>query len=261
MIKLYNKSLQANSPHKLEIGFSWFKFPGGELHFNVETPLMIDSGLHIETDLINSDEIMLVMLLADTFKHRDKTLTLLYTPYARQDRRTSHNEPFSFRAFAKMINSCGFRQVTVYDPHSDVTAALIENIFVVKRLELIKTHYEDLYFDTVIVSPDAGAMKTNNEVANHFKLPHIVATKKRDVMTGEITETQVHTDLSLEGKNLLICDDICDGGRTFIELAKVLQKFNPESINLYTTVSISQKGRNAIAPFFKTITFNHKLGE
>ena len=256
MLKLYTQHIK----YKQEIEFSWFKFPGGELHFNVKVPITEEEDICIKTDLSNSDEIMLLMLLADTFRHRNIYLELLYTPYARQDRRTSHVEPFSLRAFAKMINTCGFKRVTVYDPHSDVTAALIDNIFVVKRLELVKKHYGELHFDAVIVSPDAGAMKTNNEIANHFKLPHIVATKKRDVQTGEITETQVHTDISLKGKNLLVLDDICDGGRTFIELSKVLQKLNPQSIHLYTTVSISQKGRDAVEPFFDTIKFNHKLG-
>lgn len=267
MIKLYNMSLQKGTAHKLEIDFKWFKFPGGELHFNVDSSLMIDGDLHIETDLCNSDEIMLVMLLSDTYRHRNKYLELLYTPYARQDRRTSHNEPFSLRAFAKLINSCGFKRVTVYDPHSDVTAALIDNIFVIKRLELVKKHLQSYPAslasnnNAVIISPDAGAMKTNQEIAHHYEIPHVVATKVRDIKTGDITVTQVHTDLSLEGMELFILDDICDGGRTFIELAKILKNHNPQSIHLYTTVSISQKGRDAVRQYYNTQTFNHQLGE
>jgi ribose-phosphate pyrophosphokinase len=166
-----------------------------------------------------------------------------------------------------MINSCGFKRVTVYDPHSDVTAALIDNIYVVGRLELVRKNLSCIGHcitqtpRTIIISPDAGAMKTNQKIAQYFGLPHIVATKVRNIKTGEITATQIHTDTSLEDKDLLILDDICDGGRTFIELAKVLNKHNPKSIHLYTTVSISQKGRDAVAPFFNSVTFNHKLGE
>lgn len=261
MLKVYNMSQQKEG-HKLEIDCKVFKFPAGEVHFNVENSLMAENGLQIVTDLSNSDEIMQLILLADTFRHRDKYLELLYTPYARQDRRTSHGEPFSLRAFAKMINSCGFKQVKVYDPHSDVTAALIDNIYVVKRLVLVKRTFNALGFqDGIVVSPDAGAMKTNQEIAEHFGLPHVTATKVRDIKTGAITATQLHTHISLEGKDLLILDDICDGGRTFIELAKVLKTYNPQSIHLYTTVSISQKGRDAVKPYFDSITFNHKLGE
>lgn len=265
MIKIYNKSAQDNN-HKLEIDFTWFKFPGGELHFNITNPLQVDNALHIETDLANSDEIMLLMLVADTFRHRDKYLELLYTPYARQDRRTSHGEPFSLRAFAKMINSCGFKRVTVYDPHSDVTPALIDNIFVKKRLDIIRglitTNLPSLLLseNTVIVSPDAGALKTNNEIAQCYKLPHISATKIRDTQTGEITHTEVHTNLDLKDKNLIILDDICDGGRTFIELAKVLKEYEPASIHLYVTVGIFSKGLEVLLPHFTSINYHHKLG-
>lgn len=261
MFKIYNLS-QNHGNHKLELDLEVFKFPAGELHFKLKSELMVDNDLHVVTDLSSSDEIMQLMLFADAFRHKNKYLELLYTPYARQDRRTSHAEPFSLRAFAKMINSCGFKQVKVYDPHSDVTAALIDNIYVVKRLELVKKAFTaPSYRGGVIISPDAGAMKTNQEIAQHFSLPHVVATKVRDIKTGEITATQVHTDMPLQGKDLLILDDICDGGRTFIELAKVLRAYNPLSIHLYTTISVSQKGRDAIAPFFDSITFNHKLGE
>lgn len=255
---------QQKEGHKLEIDCKIFKFPAGEVHFNVEDPLMAENGLHITTDLSNSDEIMQLMLMADAFKHRDKYLELLYTPYARQDRRTSHGEPFSLRAFAKMINSCGFKRVTVYDPHSDVTAALIDNIYVIKRLELVKKHLSWIGHapPTIIISPDAGAMKTNQEIAQHFQLPHFIATKVRDIKTGEITATQIHAPSNdITGKDLIILDDICDGGRTFIELAKVLKRYGPASMHLYTTVSISQEGRDAVKPYFDSTTFNHKLGE
>ncbi len=249
--------------YMLDLDYQPFKFPGGEQHFKLQCNLMVLNSLKIVTDLSNSDEIMQLVLLADTFRHKDKYLELLYTPYARQDRRTSHEEPFSLRAFAKLINMCGFKQVRVHDPHSDVTAALIDNIFVVKRLELVKMRLGWIGQppSTIIISPDAGAMKANQEIAQHFKLPHVSATKIRDIATGEITATQIHTDISLEGKDLIVLDDICDGGRTFIELAKVLRTRNPASIHLYTTVSISQKGRDAVAPYFTTTTFNHKLGE
>lgn len=243
------------------------KFPGGEVHFNIEKPHVFQNGLKIITDLSNSDEIMQLMLIVDTFNDTEKYLELLYTPYARQDRRTSDGEPFSLRAFAKMINSCGFKKVTVYDPHSDVTAALINNIFIVKRLELVKKHMQTYPAslasnnDAVIISPDAGAMKTNQDIACHYEIPHVIATKIRDIKTGKIESTQVHTELSLKGKDLFILDDICDGGRTFIELAKILQPRRPKSIHLYTTVSISKKGRDAVLHYFDSVTFNHRLGE
>ena len=252
MLKIYNN--MSMEPLNLEV----FKFPAGELHFKGSNLLTAEHGLHIKTDLCNSDEIMLLILIADTYRHLDKTLELLYTPYARQDRRTSHYEPFSLRAFARLINSCGFKRVTVYDPHSDVTPALIDNVRVIKRADLLPT---PLARNIVIVSPDAGAMKANHEVAFKFNCQHISATKIRDVKTGDITGTQVHTDIDLKGRSLMILDDICDGGRTFIELAKVLKKHEPRRLHLHVTVGIFSKGIEVLEEDFDQITFNHKLGD
>lgn len=263
MLKLYNTN--PHNDNKLEMAFSWFKFPGGELHFDVFPPPMADGSLHITTDLANSDEIMLVVLLADTFRDWEKTLELFYTPYARQDRRTSHGEPFSLRAFAKLINSCGFKRVTVYDPHSDITAALIDNIYVIKRLELVKENWVNGILkqkNAVILSPDAGAMKTNNEIAKYYKLPHFSATKVRDIKTGEITSTRIYAaESELKGKDVVILDDICDGGRTFIEIAKVLIKdYEPAALRLYTTVGIYSQGISKVDSYFMGVSCFHCLG-
>jgi ribose-phosphate pyrophosphokinase len=263
MFKIYNMSGADGSPAKMELDYEFFKFPGGEVHFKVEQPLILENGLHIKTDLSNSDEVMLMMLMADAYRHRDKYLELLYTPYARQDRRTSHGEPFSLRVMANLINSCGFKWVTVYDPHSDVTPALINNIYVIKRLQLVQEMGFIKNFNrngVVIVSPDAGAMKANNDTAMYFNVPHVVATKVRDVTTGEISHTEVHTSIDLEDKHLFILDDICDGGRTFIELAKVLRERKPRSLTLYVTVGIFSKGLPVVQAHFDAVHYYHRHG-
>lgn len=248
---------------KLEV----FKFPAGEVHFKLlYEGWSLEGPLVITTDLRNSDELMLLMLISDRYKNIEKHLELLYTPYARQDRITSDCEPFSLRAFANMINSCGFKIVTIYDPHSDVTPALINNASIVHRLDTacnIKPLKELLQSpNTVIVSPDGGAMKTNNKIARHFKLPHICATKVRDTQTGEITATRIHaaaTDIT--DRDLVILDDICDGGKTFIEIAKALENQKPRSLSLYTTVGIYSKGKEVLEPYFSNIFCYHQLGE
>jgi len=249
MIKVYNQS--KNSSAKLELEYELIKFSGGELHFKFHfenNPSPINSVV-FQAAIHESDDLMLLLLMADYFKAYKQDLELLYTPYARQDRQTTIYEPFSFKTFAKLINSCSFNTVTLYDPHSDVTPALIENCVIKKRVDVVP-QLEDNF---IITSPDAGAMKANNEVAKKYKLEHISATKIRDVRTGDITATQVHTDINLEGRDLMILDDICDGGRTFIELAKVLKERSPKSIHLYTTVGLYSQGVEVLQPYFTTI--------
>lgn len=258
MLKIYNKSFKSN--HLLEINYEVFRFPAGEVHFRMQDQLVVGDAIHIKTDLHNSDEIMLLALLADYFKVPTH-LELLYVPYARQDRKTSNDEPFSLKTFAKMINAMGFTSVALWDCHSDVTPALIENCIVRSRLEAIHNTIPNVMFNnSIIISPDAGAIKANNKVADHYQVPHVIAAKIRNITTGEISHTEVNTSADLRGRHLIILDDICDGGATFIALAKVLRAHHPKLLSLYVTVGIFSRGIEVLQEHFDNIYYHHKLG-
>ena len=96
---------------------------------------------------------------------------------------------------------------------------------------------------TVLLSPDAGASKKTGLVAKHCGYDSIVyGSKIRDTKTGEIVKTTVLVEHNIGDKDVLIVDDICDGGRTFIELAKVLRQKGAESVDLYVTHGIFSAG-------------------
>jgi ribose-phosphate pyrophosphokinase len=62
-------------------------------------------------------------------------------------------------------------------------------------------------------------------VAEHFKIENlIIASKHRDIKTGKIIRTDVPGLTQEPGRrNFVIVDDICDGGRTFLEIAKTIR--------------------------------------
>jgi len=182
-------------------------------------------------------------------------LTIPYVPYARQDRIAEAGESLSIGVMANLINSMGFKRVTIYDPHSDVTPALINNLEVVSleqivsRSELVTLVSEK---EMTIVSPDAGAVKKVQKLAQKLNTTNLViGSKVRDSLTGEITGTKIEGDV--EGKDVIIFDDICDGGRTFIELSKVLKKMSANEIYLYVTHGIFSKGLEVLKPYFTHI--------
>ncbi len=83
----------------------------------------------------------------------------------------------------------------------------------------------------------------------------IRADKSRNMATGQITETVVYAD-DLTGKACVIVDDLCDGGRTFIELAKVLRAKGAAKIALVVTHGIFSKGKE---PLNKYIDYTYAL--
>jgi ribose-phosphate pyrophosphokinase len=108
--------------------------------------------------------------------------------------------------------------------------------------------------DIVLISPDAGASKKIYDVAKFNNLGNVVtASKVRE--NGQIVKTDIpNLDKYDESYKFIICDDICDGGRTFIELAKAIKETHPNN-ELYLVVShgIFSAGFDELSKYFKRI--------
>ena len=119
--------------------------------------------------------------------------------------------------------------VLVYDPHSNVLPALINRCEVYYPVAYpIKVDNYDLYF-----YPDNGAAKKYSEILD---MPYRFGNKKRNLDTGEIVCYEVIADKAdIEGKRILIVDDMVMGGRTFVEAAKALREMGASQVDLYVT--------------------------
>ena len=126
--------------------------------------------------------------------------------------------------------------------------------------------------NSATVSPDAGSLKKIFDLiksVNEIGLPGgpvnlVQADKVRDLATGNIVMTKLNTDPEeFKGRTLVIVDDIFDGGRTFVELAKVLKENSPDStIILIVTFGIFCRGMQGLSGLidhvFDTDGFNTK---
>ena len=138
---------------------------------------------------------------------------------------------FSLKYVAQIINELKFTVVEVYDPHSNVLPALLNRCRViypvVHPINVDKNNY-DLYF-----YPDNGAAKKYSEILD---MPYRFGNKKRNLDTGEIVCYEVIADKAdIEGKRILIVDDMVMGGRTFVEAAKALREMGASQVDLYVT--------------------------
>ena len=136
---------------------------------------------------------------------------------------------FSLKYVAQIINELKFDNILVYDPHSNVLPALINRCEVYYPVNNpIKVDNYDLYF-----YPDNGAAKKYTEFLD---MPYRFGNKKRNLDTGEIVCYEVIADKAdIEGKRILIVDDMVMGGRTFIEAAKALREMGASQVDLFVT--------------------------
>jgi len=210
-----------------------FRFGAGESHVRLTSQPSTDVRVFYRYQ--GDASVMQLLLLTDALRRAGAVnieLIMPYLPGARQDRVCNVGEPLSTKVYAQVINSQQFRKVYVFDPHSDVGPALLDNVQVIKNHAFIKDVLRDVTTDYVLISPDAGANKKVFELSAVLGgAPVVRADKLRDVRNGRITATEVFAE-SLHGDTCVIVDDICAGGRTFIELAKKLKEKGAEKVIL-----------------------------
>lgn len=250
-----------NEGNRRQHVFECFQFAGGEQHirFQSDTFKNVDS-VEIKVHLNNSDKVMQLLLAHDAIVRLTGAkihLIVPYFPYARQDRVCVPGESLAVKVMANLINQLSLDKVTVWDAHSDVTCALLNNATNLTQEALFaqSSVLSELLAQgqVTLIAPDAGAAKKTMQLAKSFNgMCNVVqATKIRNLKTGEITKTEVHGDV--RGKTVLMVDDICDGGRTFIELAKVLKQQGADKVMLYVTHGIFSNGFSAFKDLIDVI--------
>lgn len=212
-------------------------FPDGTASFRCRVPE--EKSLEITWCFDSNSEMVQLFYLVNHIRTNNPeaviTLEMPYIPNARMDRVKNSDEVFTLKYFASFINSLGFRKVKVYDPHSTVSEALINNIEIQPHILLIKEVMDKTGFDEtkdILFYPDAGCAKKYEAV---LSFPYLKGDKKRDWRTGKIEGLELIGNVP-EGKfNALIIDDICSRGGTFLHSAKKLKEAGAEKIFLYIT--------------------------
>ncbi len=172
-------------------------------------------------------------------------LLMPYLPYARQDKHVSNSSTFALHTFAALLNTLRFAEVRVLDAHSNVWANKIDNLVDESPREHIQQAILDSDAD-MLLFPDVGAETRYLAYAFHNArgraLEWVTATKRRNQSTGVVEGFSIGGQKPLRGRRVLMVDDICDGGRTFVEAAEVLRNAGVKSVGLYITHGLFTKG-------------------
>ena len=243
-------------------------FPGGEVGVNINPTDTIDvmkvNRVYVDARIQNSDDIMALVMTTNALRREFPLakfmLELPYVPYARQDRVCNPGEALSIEAFADVINMLKYDLVQITDPHSAVTPAVIKNCHILTQIDVFEG-IKDSFREITIVAPDQGATKKCEEFAKRVGAAGVITcSKTRELSTGKITGMTVDGPDDMSHLNLLVLDDICDGGRTFIELAQLLKPRSPKSLELAVTHGIFSKGFEVVGAEFDHVYTTDSFG-
>lgn len=181
------------------------QFPDGTSKFTCESIDVITfikkklttSKIIIEWFYNNDAEVFELQCVVDWIRshgHNNLQLFMPYVPNARMDR-VQNDEMFTLKSFANLINNMHFSKVYTLDIHSNVGAALINNIENIKPDSYISTVINDMLLiptsNMVLFFPDEGAMKRYVNVAKIFHMPYVFGMKNRDWKTGQIKSLSI----------------------------------------------------------------------
>ena len=241
-----------------------FLFAGGEPHIKISNHFDVAKPVTITHRINSFNDLGLICITIDALKRmgvKEINLFIPYFPAARQDRVMVPGEPLSVKVYADIINAMALTSVTIFDPHSEVTPALLNNCVTISNHDFIKQVIAKIGDGVKLISPDGGALKKIYKVSECLGGAEVVeCSKSRDVKTGKLSGFKVYRE-DLAGADCLIVDDICDGGGTFIGLAEALKAKNAGKLYLAISHGIFSKGFEVFDQYFEQIFATDSIKE
>jgi len=150
-----------------EVEYEAFTFSGGEPHIRIKN-FDTTQAVTMTHRLSSFNDLGLLSIAVDALYRmgvKEIDLVIPYFPGARQDRVMTEGESLSVKVYTDIINGYNLRSILIFDAHSDVTPALLNNCKAISNHGFIAALMDKLPEDILLISPDAGASKKIQKLA------------------------------------------------------------------------------------------------
>lgn len=165
----------------------------------------------------------------------DITAIIPWLGYSKQDKVFQTGEPLSIKIIAKIVQTVPIKRLITFDLHNPAILGFFD-------IPVVNLTAGSLFIDyfkkkvtknTVVVAPDAGAVKSSSLFADALGVPVVYLDKHRDLTTGTVTMRGMSRDV--KGARSIILDDMIVTGSTLVETAHMLQKAGATHISVAAT--------------------------
>jgi ribose-phosphate pyrophosphokinase len=179
-----------------------------------------------------NEHLMELLIMIDALKRASSqriTAVIPYFGYARQDRKDQPRVPITAKLVANLLTTAGSNRILTMDLHAGQIQGFfdipMDHLFAVGIFidYLSKLKLDDL----VVVSPDVGGIKMARAYAKRLSASLAILDKRR--ISPEEAEI-MHILGEVEGKNVVIVDDLIATGSSLIEAVQALKKAKAKSI-------------------------------
>jgi len=217
------------------------RFPDGEKVIRVEDDVRGRDCFVLQSTCEPVDEHLVELLIyLDCLRRASAsriTAVIPYFGYARQDRKDEGRVPITAKLVANLITTAGADRVLAIDLHAEQLQGFFDIPVDHLTGELVlNKHFRDKKINNLtVVSPDVGNMKIAARYAEHLGGELAIVYKKR--VSG--SEVEAHEMIGeVEGRNILMCDDIIATAGTVCSAAGLLKERGAEKIYVGATHGI-----------------------
>ncbi len=209
-------------------------FPDGEIGVQILENVQGRDVFVLQSIALHPNHYLMEMLiLVDALKRASARSIIAVVPYfgyARQDRRGEQSVAITAKLVADMLEKAGVTQVLTIDLHAEQVQGFfnipVDNLYA-RPLLVEAIRNAGLRKDLVVVAPDVGSIKLAQAYAESLKVDFAVVDKRR------VSAKQVEPNAligAIDGKDILLVDDICSTGGTLKTASLVCKKAGAKSV-------------------------------
>ncbi len=202
------------------------RFPEGEISIRIrENVRGADVFVIQPTCPPPNENLMELLVMIDAFRRasaRRITAVLPFFGYARQDRKDQPRVPITAKLVANLITTSGADRVLTMDLHADQIQGFfdipVDNL---QAAPVMIEHFHALRIRRLtIVTADVGGIKLARRYAEKLHSPLAIVDKRR---LGPTVTTAMNLIGDVEGRNVLIVDDMIATGKSIVEAVRFLK--------------------------------------
>lgn len=213
-------------------------FPDGETYVKINENVRGRDVFIVQPTCPPSNQnLMELLIMVDAARRASAsriTTVIPFFGYARQDRKDQPRVPITAKLIANLLVAAGVNRVITLDLHAQQVAGFfdipVDHLYAMPVL--IKYLRSKQFSNLVVVSPDVGGLKMASAYADALGAGLAIVPKNRKSAT-EVESLHIIGDV--EGKHVLIVDDLTETAGTLTSAASLLKKHG--ALNIYAGVS------------------------
>jgi len=191
----------------------------------------------VQSTFAPADNLLELLMLIDAARRasaRQIVAVIPYFGYARQDRKDRPRVSIASKLMANLLSAAGVTRVITIDLHADQIQGFfdipVDHLY---ASSVFADYLEELKLENMtFASPDTGGTRRAGSYAKHFNTDFVICYKQR---SGPNKIEMMSLVGDVEGRNVVLLDDIIDTAGTLTKAAKIIKDNGASTVRAVVT--------------------------